>query len=111
MSVTKFEAANVSAENGTWFAGSALSSHNVPLNRLSLVPPLFDDTVTIVPAGDLIEIWSWPVDVCVMNVFRLRSYKYGPTPETVSVDVTVFAAVAKIDFGTSMLSKCAGVEP
>ena len=40
-----------------------------------------------------------------MNVFRFTSYRYGPAPETVSVDVTTFGgAVVGIAFGTSVLS-------
>ena len=109
MSVARFEAANVAEGNGTWLPGSALSFQTVPLNTLSRVPPLFDVRVTIVPAGDLIVIWSWPQEVCVMEVATSRSYRYVPTPETVTVEVTVGVPVVAMTFGTSVLTQVEGV--
>src|SRR5262245_45134980 len=96
-----FEVAN-GVVYGTWLPGSASSSHTVPLNTLSTEPPLFESSVTIVPAGDFNVICMSPTKVCVMNVLTLTSEMYGPAPAIVSVDVTVEIVVG-IVFGTSVL--------
>ena len=73
VSVTSLDAAKVFAENGTWFPGSALSSHCVPLKMLVAVPPLSVVSVMTVPAGEVSVISRSPGLVCVMNVWsRMR---------------------------------------
>ena len=54
-------------------------------------------------------IWRSPVAVWVMKVFAVSLKSEGPTPETVSVDVTTDGAVEEMVLVTSVLSKWTAV--
>jgi hypothetical protein len=49
--------------------------------------------VTTVPAGDVIVTSRSAAKVCVMWVVTLRSNRYGPAPETTTVEVTTAGPV------------------
>jgi hypothetical protein len=77
----------------------------VPLKTLSFVPPLSVVSVTTVPAGEVRVMSRFDAFVCLMNVFRSRSTRYVPAPDTLITDVTSGVPVLAIDFGTSVLAK------
>ena len=96
VSVTSLEAVKVLAENGTWFPGSALSSHSVPLKMLRAVPPLSVTSVTIVPAGD-VSVISKSLGVgCVMNVLTRTWPIWVPAPATTMDDAVTAGESANV---------------
>src|SRR6185295_11732798 len=73
--------------------GLASSSQKVPLNTSSFPAPLSVVRVTTVPAGDIRVMSRSAAKVWVRLVVRSRSNRYGPAPETTTVEVTTAGPV------------------
>jgi hypothetical protein len=97
VSVTRFDPAKVSAVNGTWLPGSALSSHIVPLKTLSFPLPLIPslEIVTTVPDGDFRVKSRSPGKLWRMLVFSRTFPICAPAPPTTRFEVSVAGVSAR----------------